>query len=144
MASGCVAEVDDFKLLRLETQLDHAQYLGNPQYLAESRIEEILQQRRPCCFQIECRVFQDRTRSHQIELVPSRRDLHDARGVRDAELAQRVGAVVAVVQQQSAVGLDDVEEIGAVSHQQPDNAPQRTKGVVSLDLPRLQPSGFVK
>jgi hypothetical protein len=52
--------------------------------------------------------------------------------------------VIAVAQDEAPIGLHDIEEVGAIPDHQPDNARQRTAGIVAVDLAGIEQHGILK
>jgi len=74
----------------------------------ELRVEVVLQYRGAGVLQVEVGITPDRRRSYHLQSVARRHVLDDAGHVRGTHLAERKGAMAAVVEDQALLGIDGV------------------------------------
>ena len=118
----------------LELDLDRGLHRPDLQPLAELRIEEVAEQRRPGGAEIEFRILGHGRAGGDAQLVLAGDRLDDRRRVGDSERAQGVGAVIAVVQDHAVVASDHRQEIGAEADDQADHPGDRAEAAQIGDL----------
>src|SRR5919112_258250 len=131
-------------ILYLELYVDHLNRAGNALHLADPRIEKILEQRRSGCLEIERRSLLHILASDEVEFVPACDRLNDAGGVSDAMIEQCECSVMAVVQEQTVVGLYRRQKIRAETDDEPHDYGGGSEPFPAGDLIRAEKGGFAE
>ncbi len=76
--------------------------------------------------------------SENAQFVARRNVLHDAGHAGNSEVTEYVGSMAAVVENQSVLRVDGIQEVAAESHGEPDDTGEVARGRIVRDVLRLQ------
>src|SRR6267142_4410138 len=124
--------------IHIELHRDLTEPATNGHYLAETRVKIISQHHWPRILQVKMRSIRHSGASENAQFVARRNVLHDAGHAGNSEVTEYVGSMAAVVENQSVLRVDGIQEVAAESHGEPDDTDEIARGRIVRDVLRLQ------
>src|SRR5437879_1913894 len=108
--------------VHVELHRDLAQPAVNAHDFAQSRIEIILEHHRPRILQEKVGGVRDSRARQDAQFVARRNVLNDTGNAGDSQIAERIGSMAPVVEDEPVLRVNGVQEVAAKSHRKPDDA----------------------
>src|SRR5947207_2773535 len=130
--------------VHVELHRDLAQPAVNAHDFAQSRIEIILEHHRPRILQEKLGGVRDSRARQDAQFVTRRNVLNDTGNAGDSQIAERVGPMAPVVEDEPILRVNGVQEVAAKSHRKPNYAGEVAGGRIVLNILRLHRHGAEK
>src|SRR5256886_5455755 len=130
--------------VHVELHRDLAQPAVNAHDFAQSRIEIILEHHRPRILQEKVGGVRDSRARQDAQFVARRNVLNDTGNAGDSQIAERIGSIATVVEDEPVLRVNCVQEVAAKSDRKPDYTGEVARRRVVLNILRLQRHGAEK